>query len=454
MSATQAPPPRPGVAEPGRWEFPTPESLRLGNGLAVLHRDLPGQYVVSVRLAVPLRLADEPRDREGVAAILARLLDEGAGGLDADEIAGRLERLGVAYGASAQEGSLGLDLDVPQRNLRPALELLTTFLADPAFPEAELARMKESRLAEIEQERASAPHRAARELIATVYDSGERASRPSGGTAATVTAITRDDVVAHHRRHVGPAGSTVTVAGDLSGLDVPALLEETLGRWVAPDHVPPAPAAAPALAADRVRVVVVDRPGSVQSELVVAAPGPDRRDPVAWAPCPVAAFVVGGTASSRVDAVLREEKGFTYGIRTGFRPRRAGGLLMTTGSVRTEVTAEALPLLLDLLDGARAGFTEEERRTGVDFVTRTAPGRFATADAVADELVMIAVDDLPLTSTTDQLDRVRALTVADLDAAWARWATGEWTVVVVGDAAVVTEPLRSLGRGEVTVVPS
>jgi predicted Zn-dependent peptidase len=426
----------------------------LDNGIRVLHHDMPGQYVLSVRIVVPLRLADEPRALEGIASVMARLLDEGTSRIDADGFAEELERKGVAVGAGATDGSIGVDFDVAKRNLPDALALVTEMLADPVFPETELRRIVDSRLAEIEQERASAPHRAARELIATIYDEGDRASRPTGGTAQTVAAITRDDVVDFHRRHVGPAGASLAIAGDLSGIDLEAVLGRSVGRWANADHRTADGAVPPVPAPERARIVLVDRPGSVQSEFAVACPGPDRHVEGGWAPYPVLAFVVGGSPNARLDTVLREEKGYTYGIRSAFRPRRAGGMFVTSGSVRSEVTADALELLLGILDGAREGFTEEERRSGVDYVAQTAPARFATADAVADEYVMLALDELPLTHTNDQLERVRALSVADLDAAWTGHVTGEWTVVVVGDASVVREGIEGLGRGPVTVVPN
>ena len=98
------------------------------------------------------------------------------------------------------------------------------------------------------------------------------------------------------------------------------------------------------------RIVLVSRPGSVQTEIVVGAPGPDRSVEGGWAPYPVLGFVLGGSPNARVDAVLREEKGYTYGIRSSFRPRRAGGVFLTSGSVRADSTAESLRLLVEILE--------------------------------------------------------------------------------------------------------
>lgn len=446
--------PRPGVEAPEPWAFPTPEEWVTDNGIRVLSYAVPGQYVISLRLVVPLALADEPADREGVAALTSRLLDEGTLTSSSEEFAELLERAGMALGAHVTDGALNIDVDVPQRFLPVALDLLRQALAEPGFPESEVRRMVRSRLAEIEQERASAPHRAARELSANLWAPGERASRPTGGTSESVAAVTRDDIVAFHRAHVGPAGATLVVAGDLTGVDVPAVVGEGLGGWANGDHVPPSAVVAPRPAGGGTRVVLVDRPGSVQSELSIAVPGPDRSVPTGWAPYPVLSFIVGGSPSARVDAVLREDKGYTYGIRSGFRPRARGGSFVTAGSVRSDATVDALRILLEILEKAREGFSDSEIRAGVDFVTQTAPGRYATADAVAGEASALALEGLPLDFQTTTLTAMRELDEEALRTAYGDVVTGEWVIVVVGDAAEHREGIEALGIGPLTVVPN
>ncbi len=447
--------PRPPVAPPGPWAFPLPAEHETANGLRVLLYDVPGQYVLSVRVVVPVCLADEPRHLEGITAMTGRLLDEGTARHTAEEFADLLERGGIALASGVVEGGLSADLDVPQRFLPTAMDLLCQALAEPVFPEEEVRRILRSRLAEIEQERASAPHRAARQLVATLFDPEDRASRPTAGSAATIGAITREDLLEWHATSLGPAGATVVIAGDLAGVDAPEIVERTLGTWHADRHRAPRRPVPPRPAADRGRFVVVDRPGSVQSEICVGLPGPDRHVPAGWAPHPVLAFVLGGSPGARIDAVLREEKGYTYGIRASFRPRIAGGTFVTTGSVRSEVSAESLRLLLGILDGARDGFTDEEARSGVDYIEKTAPGRYATADAVADEAAGLALERLPLDFTTENLRAVAALTAADLDAAYrAVTASREWTVVIVGDAATIAADIEQIAPGRVSIVPA
>lgn len=446
-------PPEPPVQPPAAWQFATPARTTLSNGIELLAYDIPGQYVISVRTVLPFPLSVEPREVEGVATIMARLLDEGTAEHSPEEFAELLERKGIALGASVTDGGLGVDLDVPKRRLPEALDLLRQALAEPVFPEPEVERHRKTRLAQIEQERALAPQRAAQEFIATHFDGADRASRPTAGTTASISALTRQHVVDFHAERVGPTGMTAVVAGDLSGLDVVALAEETLGSWVSDTHVPAPAATAPQRAADAARIVLVNRPGSVQSELLVGWTGPDRHT-AGWAAYPVLGFMVGGSPNARVDAVLREEKGYTYGIRSVFRPRRVGGLFLTSGSVRADATVESVRLLLDLLGSGRDGFTDEEVRAGVDFISKTAPGRFATADAVADEAVTMALDGLTTDFTTRTLDEMRRLDSEQLTEAYRRWVQGEWTVVVVGDANTYADAVRALGVGEVSIVPA
>ena len=219
-----------------------------------------------------------------------------------------------------------------------------------------------------------------------------------------------------------------------------------------------------ALAEDRGRIVIVDRPGSVQTEIVVGAPGPDRSVEGGWAPYPVIGFVLGGSPNARIDAVLREEKGYTYGIRSSFRPRRTGGVFLTSGSVRADSTAESVRLLVEILDGAGGGFTEQEVRSGVDFIGKTAPGRYATADAVADEAINMALDGRSTEFTTANLRDLERVDRTRLDDAFERFAADAgvarsnqspgsgWTIVLVGDAGTHRRAIEDLGFASVTVL--
>ncbi len=443
-------PSRPKAQAPKSWAFPIPREIDLDNGLNALAYHLPGQLVLSARLAVPLPLASEPREREGVGTLMARTLDEGTRSWTAEQMAELLERRGVALGAGVGERGLVVEMDVAKRRLPDALDLLRQALAEPAFGEAEVRRAVRSRLSDIEQEYASAGQRAAIEFVRTYYPSTGRASRPTAGVAQTVSQVRPADLADYHARHVGPVGATIVLAGDLDGVDVEAELSRGLGAWAdAPQREAPQLVPTDDPAGDAPGIVLVDRPGAVQTEIYLGGPGPARDVEGGWAPYPVLSFLVGGAPQARLDQVLREEKGYTYGMRSGFRPRVGNGLFVTSGAVRADVTAEALEDTLDILRAARDGFSDEETQAGVRFLCETAPGRFATADAVADEAISRALEGLDTRHTTRTLRQMRELTPQRLRRAYRAFVPEDdarWTIVLVGDASLVGDGVEALAQ--------
>lgn len=437
--------PRPEVTPPEPYTFAVAERRTLGNGLEVVAYDVRGQYVHSVRLSVPLPLSREPVDLEGLATIMARTLDEGTARHSSAQFAQLLERKGVALGAGMSEAGLSVDVDVAKGNLTYALDLLRQCLTEPAFPQAEVARHVKQRLAEIEQERSVAAQRGTIELIATYFDPSERASRPTAGRRESVRTITREDVMTFHATQVSPMGATLVIAGDFGDVDAFAEIEGALAGWVAPGGwtAPPPPVAA-APAPDRARIVFIDRPGSVQTELAVACPGPDRSVEGGWAPFPVLGFVLGGSPNARVDAVLREEKGYTYGIRASFSPYARGGLFSASGSVRTEVTGAALSDALRILATARDGFTDLEVADAAGYLTRMAPLRYETAADISSQLASNVANGVGIDFVDRHQAALAAVTPTGATAAYsASVALDGFTVVAVGDAAAIEAQLGS-----------
>ena len=138
--------PRPVVTPPRPWAFPEPAEHLLPNGVRVLAHDLPGQYVLSLRVVVPTPLSAEPSGKDGVAAMTARLLDEGTAAHGSEEFAELMERHGMVLGAGVSDGGILVDVDVPQRHLATAAALVTEALSDAVFPDDEVRRILRNRL--------------------------------------------------------------------------------------------------------------------------------------------------------------------------------------------------------------------------------------------------------------------------------------------------------------------
>ncbi|WP_158288679.1 M16 family metallopeptidase [Ornithinimicrobium flavum] len=222
---------RPTVGPPRPWSFPTPSDTLLPNGLRLLTVDLPGQHVLSLRVALATPVSQEERGTEGSTLLMVRALDEGTEQHTDEELADLLERHGVALGAGAGERGVHIGAEVTARHLRVALELVTECLAEPAFPAPQVARLVRHRMTDIAHEAADPGVRASLEFIGTYYDQRDRPHRPLGGTLETVRRLTPEHLRARHAQ-LGPSGGTVVLVGDLSTVPDPVgLVAGSLGGW-------------------------------------------------------------------------------------------------------------------------------------------------------------------------------------------------------------------------------
>ncbi|WFB07024.1 insulinase family protein [Streptomyces sp. LX-29] len=453
------PQPKPGLAKP--WAFPAPERATLPNGLTVLRCHRPGQQVVAVEISLDAPLDAEPAGLDGVATIMARALSEGTDKHDAEEFAAELERCGATLDAHADHPGVRVSLEVPASRLHKALSLLADALRAPAFPDGEVERLVQNRLDEIPHELANPARRASMALSKELFPADVRMSRPRQGTEETVARIDAASVRAFYEAHVRPASATAVVVGDFTDLDLDQALADTLGSWTGG---PARKRSYPAITADDTgRVVIVDRPGAVQTQLLIGRVGADRHDRV-WPAQVLGTYCLGGTLTSRLDRVLREEKGYTYGVRAfgqvlrSVDPATAGvsgiAMLAISGSVATEVTGPALEDAWKVLRTlAEEGLTDDEREAAVQNLVGVAPLRFETAAAVANTLADQVEQQLPDDFQGKLYARLAETGTVEATAAVVSAFPGDRLVtVLVGDASAIEEPVRALGIGEVRVV--
>ena len=440
---------RPEIAPPPPWSFPPVEQSRLGNGIELHRYHRPGQQIVAAHLVLEVPLNAEPRDREGVATITTRCLDEGTRRHAGEEFAELLETEGAGFGIEIGLSGLQAVLDVPVRRLDRAFELFAEAVTEPALAADDVDRHVQLRLAEIEQGRANSATRATTEFRRAVFTADSRAARMNGGEPETVAAVTAADAAAYHVDRYGPDGATLIVAGDLTGIDVEALAERTFGGW----RVEGQRRAAQQRAEPGGRTaLLVDRPGAVQADLRLGAYAVDRTDP-RWADLTVAGYAMGGAFLSRLNKVLREERGYTYGVRLGFSPLRAGGWYAVQGSFRTEVLVDAVREARELLDVSARPFAADEVTDAVAYYTGTSPLRFATADGVADQAAAQVLAGLEPGYLDDSLAALRDVTPESATAAYTSVVdVAGASLVVVGAADQLAEPLRALGYDDLVVV--
>ncbi len=440
---------RPSPGTPRPYHFPGFTRTVLPNGLTVLASHLPRRPLLTAQLMLEGGAGAEPARIAGVTVLTAEVLTEGTARHDAVGLIEASERLGAGIQASSGWETTVVTVDVPRRNLAAALDLLAEVVLEPTFPEHEVTRLRQERENDLLQARADPRRRAERAFHAAIYDASSPFGRPVGGTEKTVPGIDRTAILSRYPALLEPRRATAIVAGDLADLAVVDLVAERFGSWTSAGDLPaPVPLdATPAVGGPR--VVIVDRPGSPQTEVRIGHVGLARRIPDYHAVVVMSA-ILGGLFDSRLQRLLREERGYTYAVHAGFDLRRVPGPFAVRMAVQTEVTAPAVRDALDVL----ARMPEEpptaaELDAARDFLIGVFPLRFETASQVASAISGLVALGLP----DDELDLYRpaiaAVTAAQVLAAAAHVRASDARVVVVGDAARIEAGLREIGEVEV-----
>jgi zinc protease len=451
MTAAQNPM-RPAAGVPRPYHFPSFTRSRLSNGLTVWMVPVAGSTLVNVHLLVDGGAAAEDEPHGGVAALTAQLLVTGTRRLDASAFAEATERLGIEVSSESSWDSARAAFQSLPQYLDRGLALLAEMVLEPRFDPGEFERLKAERLADILQSRAEPGRIAEEAFLAHGYAADTPYRRLSAGSPETVEDLMRDDVLGFHAAHYRPGLSHLIVAGSFDAEAVAASVERHLDSWegTGPGHRTIEPHAA-----GNRRVVIVDRPGSVQSELRVGHLGIDRYDPRYFSAI-VISTVVGGMFWSRLNRRLREELGYTYGARCGFDVRRSAGMFSASAAVQTAVTAPAMKELVALLEAARsAPFEEGELGEARDYQVGVFPLRFESTGGIAAAIEPIATYGLADDFWQTYRSRIEAVGAAEAHAAAAELIRpADLLIMAVGDAAAIRSEVESLGLGPVEVVPA
>ena len=445
-------PMRPVAGEPRPYHFPSFSRRQLENGLNVWTVPVAGSTLVNVHLLVDAGAAAEDEPLGGIAALTAQLLVTGTRRLDASAFAEATERLGIEVSSeSSWDSARGAFQSLP-RYLDEGLDLLCEMMREPRFDAGEFERLKAERLADILQSRADPGRLADETFLLHAYADDTPYRRLSAGSPETVETLSRDDVIDFHGTHYRPGLAHLVIAGSFDEDAVAASVERHLASWdgIGPGHRTITPHAGGAR-----RIVIVDRPGSVQSELRVGHIGIDRYDP-RYFPAIVMSTALGGMFGSRLNRRLREELGYTYGARSGFDARRSAGIFTAAAAVQTDVTAPAISELVGLLETARtAPFDEAEIVEARDYQIGIFPLRFESTGGIAAAIEPIAVYGLADDFWQTYRDRLEAVGAAEAHTAASELIRpDELLILAVGDAKVIRENVEALGIAPVEVVPA
>ena len=440
----------PPVGAIADFSFPEIETRVLSNGAKLVfaqHGSLP---LVNVGIEFATGQNAEADDKTGVARAVFELLDSGTGKYSASEFATEMDEIAMQPSIGAQRETSFVSYTILTPHFAESLKLAAEMLQNPSFPAEELEKERSRWLVAIAGLESNPARRAGDYFDRAVHD----AAGPLGKipTKEIVSRISRDDLVAFHAREIAPENMTVYLVGAIELDDAEAALEKAFGKWKAKGDsrlrgVGKAKDATP-------RVILVNQPNAVQSTIVAghSLPGFDAETATTL---DTMNRIFGGAFEARINMNLREDKGWSYGMRSVLRSNPSGDqALFVSGSVQTDKTAESMAEIMreyaEFVSSRPATAAELDRV--VQNRTRALPGSFTTGFTFLASMSRAALFGLPLDHEETAASRIRAVTLDQVNATARQLIEpGKLTWVVVGDLAKIEEGVRALGYGAVEV---
>ena len=434
------------------FTFPATSETELSNGLKVVHADVRSIPTLEMALIFDAGFAADQLGKLGLSRMTAEMLDEGTEGLSSLEISDEATRIGARISSSASLDTASVSLSALSERLEESLDLLAEVVLRPSFPQQELDRLKRLRVAGIQQELAQPFTVGLRLLPGLIFgdDHAYAAPMTGSGTVESVTSLTRDDVVSFHRTWYRPSNATLVVVGDVPLATLRPMLEERFGGWTGDGELPKLEIGK-VEAADGRSVYLVDKPGALQSVILAGLPAPPTNNPDEIS-IETMNSILGGSFTSRINMNLREDKHWAYGARSTLIDAVGPRLFMAYAPVQTDKTKESMiemdRELRDIL-GPRPPEAEELEKAQRNRTLRL-PGQYETKRAVLGALVKILKHGLPEDYFETYADRMRAVSLDDVESAAEQIVRPDSVVwVVVGDLAEIEAGVRELGFADI-----
>lgn len=444
------PPPQPATP---RLVLPSVDTARLGNGLTILVARNAEVPVVTAQLVIDGGARAET-DLMGLATFAAGMLDEGAAGKDALQLAEAVEFLGANLGTGAGWESFNINLSGPKRTFNDAMALMADVVLRPTFASADVARERALRQAGLITAKDNPGAVAGRVFSRNVFPSSHPFHRNIIGDSASTARLDSASMRAFWSRAADPRRATLIVTGDVTPTEARQWAQRHFGSWSAPTQMlgkRPANevAAAPAAAT---RVILVDKPGAPQSVLIIGAPGVERDNPD-YPAIQLLNTILGGSFSSRLNDILREQRGYSYGAGSGWGFSPVPGPFTASSQVRTDVTDSSVAIFFREFERIRnEPVTAVELERGRNYIVLGSLDSYETAGQIAGAIGGALQFGHPLQRTADELVAISRLTAAQVQAAAQKYLDPKHlTVVIVGDISAIRPGIERLNLGPIEV---
>jgi zinc protease len=438
------PPPKPAQ----EIHFPAFEEKTLANGLRVVVIEQHETPSLSLQLLLPGGKVYAPPAKAGLADATAALLREGTQTRSTQQIAEAIDSVGgtITTGASLESAFLTILVTSDQADL--GLALLSDLVLHPSFPAEELERWRHQTLSALQID-LSDPGYMATATFQRLVLGDHPYGLPSSGTMASVRGITRDDMVAFHHRQYVPNEAILAVVGDVKAADAFARVERAFGGWAKGEAM----TIPPVTAVPQRRIVVIDKPDAVQTEIRVGQAGLPYRDPDHYT-ADVYDAVLGGSPSSRLYEEVRRKRGLSYGASSELRMPTQPGWFVASTSTKTESTVEALGVVLDVL-GAMDDkpVPAEELAQRKTYITGAFPLEIETPDGVAAKVLEAMKFGYGKEYLESYRERIEAVTAEQVQAfAGKRIQPDRMLIVLAGNAKAFTADLEKR-FGNIETIP-
>lgn len=441
-------PPRPLAARPVK--FPPYEIKTLPNGLQVVLVSHHEQPAVSVRMIVRAGAARDPKGKLGLAMLTASLLDQGAGKRTAQEIAEAIDFAGGLLSTGAGSDLSYVNTVVMKDGLQLGLDLMADVMRRPTFANEEIERQKQQAMSSLKVAQDD-PDNVAAQIIDRLIFGFHPYGLPGSGTPESLGSLTRADFVAFHEQFYVPNNALLAIVGDVTAAEAMAGVEKAFGDWVRKDvptfePTPPPPAVR--------RVIVIDKPDSVQTEIRVGQLGVPRKH-ADYVALDQAVKILGGEGANRLQQVLRSERGLTYGASADLDAYKAAGGIVAETDTRTETTAEALRVIVDQIVKLQREMVYTGELDGAqNYLVGHFPLTIETPDAIATQVLNQLFYELPLEELPLYRERVLSVKPDDIQRVAKTYFTPDrLSIVLVGNADAFVKELAGVGFGQVERVP-
>lgn len=393
----------------------------------------------------------ESAGKRGVASLTTAMLTEGTKTKTGDQLSDALQLLGTNIGANigGEEGSVSFVSTT--RNFDQTLALLADMMLNSTFPADALERLRARTLVNLTQAKDQPAVVGAQVFAKILY--GEAHPYGQRTTEASVKAITRDDIVAFQKAYFQPGRAIITVVGDVNAAKIKSSVEKGLAAWAKAGDKPKFEyPKLPEL--QTAKIYLVDKPGAAQSVFNIGLPGPPRNTPDYFA-LQVLNTILGGQFQSRLNANIREQKGYSYGVNSGFGFGKGPGAFRAGGSIFSDKTDAALIEFMKEFNGIVGGkpVTDEEIKTAKESLIQGLPQRFASVTAISNAITSLTVQGLPDDYYQTFAKNVSAVTKEDLARVAKQYIDlKHLAIVIVGDRAKVEGPLKATGIAPITYV--